>query len=495
MNVQTTNRRRSSEAGVAMLIAIFVLLLIAVVGIALIVSSGTETALAGNYRSSTAVYYAALAGLEEGRGRLLPSNPNFFNVFPAPPGTPLPVGQVWYITNPANGEDVLTAYPDREFNNEFAGTVTIAGSTVTPIPSVSTVAGIQGPLYRWVRINAVTAASLNLDINNDGNTTDPGVIYYDGTHLTLNPTSSQALEITSLAVLPNGSQKMAQYIVAPVTLNFPAALTFDGNNPQFTASTSPSFFVQGSDLVSVGTCNPGSGVPAVGYTNGSLSDFTKPNNPSGIPTALKNNYNTSGVTPIPSTPDIVPVALQPNLQTVGGLNSLVQTITQNADVVVNGPVIQGGSHNLMPSWMSATNPATVVVNGDLTFNSWRQTGYGILLVTGKLTYDPDTSWNGIILVIGEGLLYSHQGAFTNTQIQGAVFLARTLDATGNPLLPSSAPAFIPPAPPAPPLPLVSGFDFVNTPSSLTNGIQYSSCWIQAVQPLTYKVLSFHEILQ
>ena len=57
-------RKRRNEAGIALLIAIFVLLLISVVAIALLVSSDTESALAGNYRSSTGVYYAALAGVE-----------------------------------------------------------------------------------------------------------------------------------------------------------------------------------------------------------------------------------------------------------------------------------------------------------------------------------------------------------------------------------------------------------------------------------------------
>src|SRR5580692_10002908 len=76
MKARSTIRTRQREAGVALLIAIFVLLLISVVAIALIVSSGTESAMAGNYRTATGVYYAALAGLEEGRGRLLSKNSN-----------------------------------------------------------------------------------------------------------------------------------------------------------------------------------------------------------------------------------------------------------------------------------------------------------------------------------------------------------------------------------------------------------------------------------
>src|SRR5437016_11594579 len=103
MRVERAMRRQRRESGIALLIAIFILLLISVVGIALIVSSGTESALAGNYRSSTGVYYAALAGLEEARGRLLAKNPSsFLKTAPAtflpPPGTQWDIGYVRYVS-------------------------------------------------------------------------------------------------------------------------------------------------------------------------------------------------------------------------------------------------------------------------------------------------------------------------------------------------------------------------------------------------------------
>jgi hypothetical protein len=504
------NQRR--EAGIALLIAIFVLLLISVVGIALIVSSGTESALAGNYRSATGVYYASLAGLGEARGRLLAKNPNSLSTvanFLPPPGTQWGIGYVRYILNPgpADPANTLTAWPDTEYDSEFgAGKLGAANQLTTQ--SVWNVAPLNalpvpGPLYKWVRINAVSEQSLNLPLAPlfsppPYDSTTP--VFYDatkpaGTQLNIsNPgTGVQVLELTALAVLPNGtqnpSQKLVQYLIAPVplNLNFPAALTLDGNAPQFTASPSPSFWVDGTDHGAVGTCNPTAPpVAAVGYTSGSLSNFVRPSNASGIPIGppssadLRNHY-TPFVAP---DPDIVSVTLSPNLQTVAGLNALVQTIQQNADVVVNGNATQSN----MPAAMSATNPMTIVINGDLTLSSWHGTGYGLLLVTGKFTYDPDASWDGIILVIGQGWMHSQQGAYTTTQIQGAVFLARTLDASGNPLPPSSAPIFTA-APGAP-----SGFDFGGTPNSLTNGIYYSNCWIQAAMPSAgYQVLSFHEI--
>jgi hypothetical protein len=260
-----------------------------------------------------------------------------------------------------------------------------------------------------------------------------------------------------------------------LNLNFPAALILDGNTPQFTASPSPSYWIKGIDQGSVGTCNPGGAVSAFGYTDTSytVSNFEKPSDSQGISMAspdLRGNY-TNGVA---TNPDIAAVALSPNLSTVGGLNGLVQTITENADVVVNGNATQAS----FPSAMSASNPMTIVIQGDLTISGWRNTGYGLLLVTGKLTYDPDASWDGIILVIGQGWMYSYQGAYTTTQIQGAVFLAKTAG------LPASS------------APISPKFDFGTTPNTLTNGIYYSSCWIQAAMPnIAYKILSFHEIPQ
>jgi hypothetical protein len=490
-----TVRRRRKEAGIALLIAIFVLLLIAVVAIALVVSSGTESALAGNYRSSTGVYYAALAGVEEARARMRPNDPNFFRKanpnFLPPPGNQFDIGYVSYALNPSPTDgNVLTTYPDTEYDTEF-GSGALAGAIVATTPSLWTgpLNGLpfQGPLYKWVRINAVSEKSLNLDVDADGQADSITPLYYDSANRVFSNdpgVGSQALEFTALAVLPNGSQKLVQYLVAaqPLSLNLPAALIMAGDNPNFSASPSPSFWLRGDDQGSVGSCNPTGTFTALGYTDASYSvaNFEKPANAQGIPSGpsptpdLRGNY-TNGVS---TNPNIGLVTLSSDFSTVATLNNLVQTIEQNADVVVNGNATQTNGGGPMPSGMSATNPMTIVINGDLTFNGWRQTGYGLLLVTGKFTYDPDASWNGIILVIGRGFIYSHQGSYTSTQIQGALLLANTTglsssQAPGNPI-----------------------FDFSGTPSSLTNTIQYSHCWIQAATPsLGYKILSFHEVSQ
>lgn len=488
--------RRSSEKGIALLIAIFVLLLISVVAIALLVSSGTETALGTNYRSSSTAYYAALAGLEEARGRLLPKNPNYLGSLVIP--SPLPMGQTVYITNSSGSGDVVQPwdpsnplYYDNEYQQEFGSPA--SGATWQSTPSVwnNNAQSIPGPLFKWVRINAASRQSLNTDVDNTGSKMNSPPLYFDLEHLDYSgnawpslivnpsppPTAGQALELTAFAYLPNGSKKMLQYLVTPIfpSLTFPSALTMSGNNVTFSVPTSSSFKIDGADHAGPGgICNaPPSPPPvaAVGYTNS--SDSSQSNITTAIAAANKVNYTGLGGT----TPNVSPVGglLAGYLQNVGQLENFVQAISQNADVTINGPATQTD----MPAAMSSTNPMTIVVNGDLTFNGWHSTGYGILLVTGTFTFDPDAFWDGIVLVIGKGQIYTHQGGVG--QIDGALFLAKTVDSSGNPL-PASSPLGSP------------YFDF--TAGAGSTGVYYSSCLVNWAQTtLTYKVLSFHEIPQ
>src|SRR5262249_56463812 len=110
-----------------------------------------------------------------------------------------------------------------------------------------------------------------------------------------------------------------------------------------------------------------------------------------------------------------------DMSNVNSLSSLVQTIQGSADSVLTGPVT--GSD--MPPAMSFSNPMTVVVNGDLTLSGY--TGYGLLVVTGKLTYTGDSGWKGIVLVIGSGVV-EETGSADGGEFDGAFFVARV--ATG-----------------------------------------------------------------
>ena len=507
-----------------MLIAIFVLLLISVIAIALIVSAGTETALAGNYRSSTSVYYAASAGLEEVRARLRSNNPNSFkntapaNFLPAS-GNPFLVCSPSYILNPSAGETVApwtpgSTYFDSEFVQEL-GSSTICNVSAPPSSSPSTQSiwnrsplntlAFPGPLFKWVRINGVSEQSLNIDTYPLYDGITPALIYYDGTNLTDQNGSGQVqvLEVTALAVLPNGSQKVLQYLVAPAPVQLPpflAALSISGsgttgNSPVYHApGTNASFAIKGNDnqycggnptgaqYVAVGLFGDYSGYSYNGDLNGIVSGI--PTNASGTNTQL--NYTGLGAAPpTPNPPDVEYLTAYPtNMQTPSELDAIAQGIMQNADVVLPSsnpptyplPTITGSALNSLG--MSSTNPLTVVVNGNLDVSNWAGTGYGLLLVIGKFTYDPDTTWNGIVLVVGQGQVNNSQNG-QYEEINGAMFVAKTRDASGN-LLTGR----------------IGGGNVSFLDAMQGNGIRYSSDCINKSRPTAgYKILSFHEISQ
>ena len=502
--------RREIEAGIALLISIFVLLLVCVAGIAMILASGTESALTGNYHSSTSVYYAALAGLEEVRGRLLPTNPSYFGTtdpnFMPPAGTPLAIGEVRYILNPASGETVNPTsanpadYPDTEYDREFspnALATAVANGKVKTTNSVFTGAALPGPLYKWVRINAITEQSININVNGDSTLDNTLPLYYDRANLsaggapnpslilTLTPPSTavQAFEVTSLAVLPNGTQRLLQYVVAadslPFSFSVAAALTLAGNGVSYTPPPAPNaqFHISGVDQSGgVGTCNPvAPTLPAIGVLSAS--------DKSAVVGAIGSNQPSaySGSSPNPSVVDVSSV-IDPGLQTPQGLEDLVSDIKQNADARLTGPA----NSNDIPSSMDPSHPKTIVVDGDFDLNNGKY-GYGILVVTGNFRYGDNSGWNGLILVIGQGSVEEYAssggGAFN-----GAVLVAKTRDSSGN-LLSALGPASY-------------RFD-----SATNDGVYYHSCKVNdsiggvpggltaSGTPLDFKVLSFHEIPQ
>lgn len=197
-------------------------------------------------------------------------------------------------------------------------------------------------------------------------------------------------------------------------------------------------------------------------------------------------------TPVPTTPSVAnlttaPMQIRQAWQHPATLDALVQDITKNADIVINSSAAGADISSRAPT-MSALNPLTIVINGDLNLAGWHSAGFGLLLVTGTLNYDPDASWNGLVLVIGQGVFSSINNG--SSKINGAVFVAKTRDGSGNLLnTPASNPTLG-----APFFGSLTGFG--GTPGY---GISYNSCAGQsptgpsAQGPLSYKVLSFREV--
>ena len=102
------------------------------------------------------------------------------------------------------------------------------------------------------------------------------------------------------------------------------------------------------------------------------------------------------------------------LTSAQGLERLAAGITGNAaDVYADGQAIS--------DYGSATNYKVAVVNGDVDLGPG--TGYGVLLVRGDLNVRGDFTWNGLVLLIGPGMIQwnGFSGTINGGFFAGSVF--------------------------------------------------------------------------
>lgn len=178
---------RNNEKGIALLIALFALLLLSAVGLSMMFSSDAETSINSNYREKQQVSYAALSGALEARDRIQPAHTTSANYIPFPTDAPsTSSAKVFYILNPGVGETASDIQP-WDPDNKYADTelchdnvMGLSGSTGVPcsgsgsLPSgntwyatynnsASTYAGqykITNPLqFKWARIQLKTVDS------------------------------------------------------------------------------------------------------------------------------------------------------------------------------------------------------------------------------------------------------------------------------------------------------------------------------------------------
>jgi hypothetical protein len=269
------------ERGIALFFAIFALLLLTAITFSLVFLSNTESTVNSNYREEQVAYFAAKAGIEEARARMMASDPNFVTL---PITAPTAGGGIIYLINNAGLANAVrpwlatNAYPDDELCHDgygLAGLNVVAAdircateptSTTyyTTVASTIPYSGTSNALaYRWVRI----APKLNGSVQGPGTTitnttynvnasvgTASTLICWDGIkELVLTVANCNAMSnanatymtnvymITSLGVSPAGARRMVQAEVAlNPTTPFPygmfaqsnacPAITFSGNN-------------------------------------------------------------------------------------------------------------------------------------------------------------------------------------------------------------------------------------------------------------------------
>src|SRR6202171_6721368 len=107
MRTRTPRNNRNNESGIALLIVLMALFLVAAVGMGMIYMSNTETTINANYRDTQLAFFSMRGGLGEMRDRMRASAPSPITLPTVMPSTT--AGSIAYITNPGASETVAPA--------------------------------------------------------------------------------------------------------------------------------------------------------------------------------------------------------------------------------------------------------------------------------------------------------------------------------------------------------------------------------------------------
>ncbi len=326
MNGKITKRLKS-QRGIAMMVALLALLLLAAIGMGLMFMADTENSVNNNYRDSQKAYFAARAGAEDARLLLVKDATLNTNAMALNTGSPF---QMIYLKNPTNGEaiDPTTAagstlatnpYLDDQLCWERFAHLTLtpgAGpcgsngqtgqlltdSTAFTATTMTQTAGVNGSdalPFKWVRITAkqnlmgalgTSGTKVALAPANDQQVCWDGSqeIVVSGSCALQAVTVMPVWEITSLAVTPKvganpGSRRMVQMEVAlnpplipPAPISVMAPVSLQGSyilnaydNCKCSCTTA------GNGAHQVTSCVPRAGQPANACASSAHAIFTQ----------------------------------------------------------------------------------------------------------------------------------------------------------------------------------------------------------------------------
>jgi hypothetical protein len=259
--LRKTERWKSNpERGVALLFALFTLLLLSAIAASLVFMTNTETSVNNNYRSERLSAFAAKAGMEEVRDRMAALK----TAAKLPTTFPPAAGSVLYVLNEGAAPGTVqpwvagNTYMDDEMCHDFAvvqgqqpapnvrcttapsSALLVPGTLAAPVTSNYPWAGTSAALrYKWVRVTLKQSNSVQLYPVNGAVTTQ--VCWNGATEVLLNgaatcqtmsPSTNPVYMITSLAASTSGTtRRMVQTEVALSPAQpFPWGLFATGTN-------------------------------------------------------------------------------------------------------------------------------------------------------------------------------------------------------------------------------------------------------------------------
>lgn len=440
--------QRRGEQGIALMLCLFALLLLTSIAAGLMFMANSETSVNSNYRSSLQTYYFAKAGVEEARERMRLGSSAAILPPSGWPSASNPNGVIYILNTQDSSDDPVAPwdgsnrYRDDELCSEplyssggsllvptvygapcDASSVPPAGS-YTSFDSYDPAFGTKGALgYKWVRITPKqnctsdygVDGTVRTDCTGGANRTRLVCAYLDSTGEPREELASGAAcsnsrtpvyVITSMAASKTGPKRIAQAEVAAFGLQIPGAVTILGTPQNFGPTNydvhlpiNDHSIINGNDNAGAGTsiatsCTAGPSKPGIG--TGSTTAYNNIATMLAHPSIYPANYLGLGYGAGPSFLQLTTVDLGTSFSSIAGMQALAQKINEVADVKLTGNY---GDLNLGDD----THPQITAINGDYASNAPLQ-GAGILLVTGNLWMAGNPRFNGIVLVIGKGVV-------------------------------------------------------------------------------------------
>ena len=386
------------EGGVAIVLAMVVLLALSTLVVAFLAVSAFEPQISANLTSGTQARYVAEAGIEAAFDYL--ANNTDWSVVLAAAGATCATGGI---------------VPTTTANNALPGLTSVSGTFTVRVRNDCLA-------------NDTLITGTTLDTANGGGATVD---------------TNSRLILTSVGTLGTAT-KTIKVVIRKATLpTINAALAFPGVNSDVDFSGS-SFTIRGIDTQMGSETLNGTGDPVLGISVGVAG------NEAGLDTALANNQQNSveGKNQVqdPGTPGIetasgdATVAFDTGL-TSAAVTDFVNSIKGNAAITINAPSGNGFSINNIGNtcatnvndsacWGTTTNPKIVYVKGNATAGSsytaldisGSSAGTGILIIeSGGVDITGNFQWNGPIIITGTGVKLRYHGG-GNQSIWGSVIV-------------------------------------------------------------------------
>jgi len=402
------------------------LMLMTAITVGMVYMASTETSISSNFKAEETAYFAARAGVEEVRDRMLPANPNTIAALlpTAMAGNP---GGVLYVVQPgltlANVTDMTSTnkFKDDELCHDW-GNPSTAGVTWQPnnVPcvdlpaapgwatttdSVAPFASSTNPLdYKWVRVtfkandsgaflvDTAQAATLQACWNGISEVVAPAGIACNA----LFPTANPVFLVTSLALTPSGARRLVQQEISqtPVggfpygafatstgcgalslgggaqTYSFNSATENPPTNPPSNTSTS------GGNVGSNGNLAfDGANTAVNGTTSSAVAGVGNCNQGNGITTSGGAKYGTPALIPTQSLPvPPLPNPLPPNKAVnINSSQGLAPGTYGNLNIQGGATVtLQGGTPGNPAVYtvnsLSLAGGSTLIINGPVVIN-------------------------------------------------------------------------------------------------------------------------------